>query len=277
MAKGGDAPNRVIFGQATKLSRTMHDIRYSAKRDEIYVTNPFAQAILAFRGTAKGEEAPIRVIQGPKTQLSSEDTLEIDDVNGEILIPSGEQILAYPIDGNGDIAPLRVVKPLNKAWRTGGGIIVDPIHNVLVTDGTLVGEKTTAEGRAAGGEEGGNRRDSILIFERLANGETKPLRVIRGPRTGIKAIRQMAMYPEKGHIVIAQITDGGIPEPEGTYVGVWSINDSGDVPPRWKIDGKPSNIMKKPRGVTLNPKNKELIVSDMRMNAVLTFYFPEMF
>ncbi len=277
MAKGGDAPDRVIFGQATKLSRTMHDIRYSAKRDEIYVTNPFAQAILAFRGSAKGEDAPVRVIQGPKTRLGNEDTLEIDDVNNEILIPSGEQILAFPIDGNGDIAPLRVARPIDKAWRTGGGIAVDPIHNVLVTDGTLLGQKSIATGRAAGGEEGGGRRDSIFIFDRTANGEVNPLRIIRGPKTGIKAIRQMALYPKNGYIVIAQITDGGIPEPEGTFVGVWSINDNGDVPPRWKIEGKPSNVMKKPRGVTLNPKNKEVIVSDMRLNAVLTFYFPEMF
>ena len=85
------------------------------------------------------------------------------------------------------------------------------------------------------------------------------------------------MYPKNGYIVVAQITDGGIAEPAGTFVGVWSINDSGDLPPRWKIEGKPSNIMEKPRGVTLNPKNKEVIVSDMRLNAVLTFYFPEIF
>jgi hypothetical protein len=278
MAKGGDAPERVIFGQATKLSRTMHDIRYSATRDEIYVGNPFAQAILAFKGTSKDDEPPVRVIQGPKTMLSSEDTLEIDDVNNEILLPSRDQILVFPIDGNGDIAPSRVIKPLDKSWTTGGGIAVDPIHNVLVTDGTLPGEKTVATGRAAGGDEGGgNRRDTILIFDRTANGEVKPLRTIRGPHTGIKAIRQMQIYPKNGYIVIAQITDGGIPEPEGAFVGVWSINDSGDVPPRWKIEAKPSNIMKKPRGVALNPKNKELIVSDMRLNSVLTFYLPEMF
>ncbi|MBI2816683.1 MAG: hypothetical protein HYX72_07070 [Acidobacteria bacterium] len=273
MAKGGDAPQRVIFGQATNLSRTMHDIRYSAKRDEIYVTNPFGQAVLAFRGTASANEAPIRVIQGPKTQLGSEDTLEIDDIHDEILIPTEDRILVYPIDANGDIAPLRVIKPENNYWRTGGGIAVDPIHNVLVTDGTLPGEETIASGRAARA----NRRDSILIFDRTANGEVKPLRVIRGPRTGIKAIRQMQIYPKNGYIVIAQITDGAIAEPEGTFVGVWSINDSGDVPPRWKIEGKPGNGMKKPRGVALNPKHKELIVSDMRLNSVLTYYFPEMF
>ena len=32
-----------------------------------------------------------------------------------------------------------------------------------------------------------------------------------------------------------------------------------------------------PRGIALDPKNKNLIVSDKRLNAVLTYYFPEMF
>jgi len=31
------------------------------------------------------------------------------------------------------------------------------------------------------------------------------------------------------------------------------------------------------RGVNLDPKNKSVIVTDKRLNAVLTFYFPEMF
>ena len=59
-------------------------------------------------------------------------------------------------------------------------------------------------------------------------------------------------------------------------MGVWSVTDTGDVPPRWKIAG-PKSTMKKPRGVVLDPKHKELIVADMRLNAVLTYYFPEIF
>ena len=55
-------------------------------------------------------------------------------------------------------------------------------------------------------------------------------------------------------------------EPEGTFVGVWSVNDNGDVPPRWAIGG-PQSTLKKPRGVALDPKNKELIVTAMRLNS----------
>jgi hypothetical protein len=271
LAKGGEAARRVIFGQPTKLSRTMHDVRYSHKRDEIYVTNPFAQAVLAFSGDSAGSKPPIRIIQGPKTQLGSIDTLEIDDTNNEILVPDGGDILSFPIAANGDVAPLRVVKTGNSVgWRPGSGIAVDPVHNLLITDGTITGEDDYDNPYP-------NGRDSIFIIDRLANGETKPIRTIRGKDTGIKGIRQMQAWPKGGWIIISQITDGGIAIPEETFVGVWSIYDSGNVPPRWRIDGKPNNVMLKPRGVTLNPNHKELIVSDMRLNSVLTFAFPELF
>ena len=86
----------------------------------------------------------------------------------------------------------------------------------------------------------------------------------------------MQVYPPRGLIVVTQSTDDAPAEPEGVYIGVWSIKDNGDVPPRWKIGG-PKSMIKKPRGVALNPRNKEIIVADMRQNALLTFYFPEIF
>ena len=66
-------------------------------------------------------------------------------------------------------------------------------------------------------------------------------------------------------------------EPEGAFIGVWSINDNGDVPPRWKINANAKSAMKKPRGVVLDPKNKEMIVADMRLNSIITYYLPEIF
>src|SRR5438046_9850705 len=85
------------------------------------------------------------------------------------------------------------------------------------------------------------------------------------------------IQPKGGWIVISQMTAGELPEPEGTYIGVYSINDSGNVPPRWKIDGKPGTGMKKPHGIALNPNHKEVIVADMRLNAILTYYFTDDF
>ncbi|HWP85310.1 MAG TPA: hypothetical protein VNN17_08985 [Terriglobia bacterium] len=275
LAKGGEAPNRLIFGQPTNLSRTMHDIRYNEKRDEILVTNPFAQAVLIFRGDANGQVRPARIIQGPKTEFNAIDALAVDSFNDEIYVPDGVNIKVFPGGAHGDVAPIRTIRAgADMGWRPSRGIGIDYVHNVIATDGTLLGE---AREKDPFRNPYGGGRDSIFILDRLADGKTKPLRIIRGDKTGIFGIRQMDIYPKGGWILVAQITDGGIAIPEGTFLGVWSIYDQGNVPPRWKIDGKASNILTKPRGVSYNPKHKEVLVADMRLNAVLTFSFPEIF
>ena len=66
-------------------------------------------------------------------------------------------------------------------------------------------------------------------------------------------------------------------KPEGVFVGVWHISDKGEAPPRFKIGGTVKGVMLKPRGVALNVKHKELLVADMRLNAILTYSVPELF
>src|SRR5436309_1353979 len=63
----------------------MHDIRYDAVHDEIFVNNPFAQAILVFRGSAQGEEPPIRIIQGPKTRIVRINQIQMQTTKGWIV------------------------------------------------------------------------------------------------------------------------------------------------------------------------------------------------
>jgi hypothetical protein len=57
---------------------------------------------------------------------------------------------------------------------------------------------------------------------------------------------------------------------------VWSLKKPGDTPPMWKFGG-PHGVVRQPRGVALDPAHKEVIATDKRVNAVLTWYFPEMF
>ena len=131
MAKGGDQPMRNLAGQATKLSRTMHDIRYDAVNDEILVTNPFAQAIIVFKGDADGNATPIRIIQGPKTKMGGADRLDVDVVHNEIFIPDGDRVLVYPRAANGDVAPLRIIEGKDTHLRSATTLSIDPIHNLI--------------------------------------------------------------------------------------------------------------------------------------------------
>jgi len=260
MANSSATPNRVIAGQSTKLSRTMHDIRYDPVHDEILVTNPFAMAVLVFRAAAEGDEAPIRIIQGRNTLIGDVDRLDVDPINNEIYVPNRDagNVLVFSREANGDVAPIRILAGDNTQLGRGvSSVSVDPVNNLFVV--------------------AHNSRDGILIFDRTANGNATPRNMIRGRNTEIVRINQMALNPQRRLIVAAQPGVGSDMEPVGAFVGVWSYDDKGDVPPRWKINAGATSTLKKPRGVVLNPAHKEIIVADMRLNAVLTFYFPEIF
>ena len=89
LAKENTLPVRALEGQKTLISRTMHSLAYDSVRDEIVVNSPLAQAILTFRGDANGEEAPVRVIQGPRTQIQGtdydgNDQMSFDEVHGNV-------------------------------------------------------------------------------------------------------------------------------------------------------------------------------------------------
>ena len=237
------------------LSRTVHAIAYDEIHDEIVVPNQFAQAILTFRGGANGEEPPLRIINGSLTQLEAPDRLGIDPANNEILVPESGRVLVYPREANGNAAPSRIIET---EGGMGGSVAVDSLNNLLVTAGS-----------------------SIKIFQRSAKGKVQALRTIGGPKTRdmINGSKNIALHPARGWIVVANQGVNSHPPidySEESFVGVWSIHDSGDVPPRWTIGG-PHGALRQARGVALDPTNKSVIVSDKYLNAALTYYFPEMF
>ena len=243
----------------------MHGIEYDALHDEIVVPQQFGQAILTFRGGADGEEAPIRVIQGPLTQLVAPDRLDVDSVNNEIIVPDRNKILVFPRGANGNVAPLRVLESpdIRLSAREAA---VDPARDLLIVTGTM--------------EKGGERVPALMKFGRTDNGNVKPRSVISGTKTGLwSGGGRMQLYPPRGLLFITvRGPSEGVERraSDKSYVGVWSVEDEGDVPPRWTIGG-PQGMLRQPRGVALDPKNKSLIVSDKYLNAVLTYYFPEVF
>ena len=261
LADGAQLPERTIFGQASKLSRTMHDVRYDAVNDEMLVVNPFASAILTFPGGASGQEGPIRIIQGPSTRLAGS-RLDVDPIHNEIFVPGPDRIMVYPRDGNGDVAPIRVIEGPDTQLVRAQSLAVDPLNDVVVV-GLNRTDRDTENG-------------ALLIFDRTANGNVEP-RAIRGPKSGIVRINQIQVYPERGLIVAAMPGIYEHMEPEDAFLGIWSIHDEGDVPPLMKLPIGPITTLKKPFGIALNPEDQEVIISDMRLNGVLVFSLPEIY
>jgi DNA-binding beta-propeller fold protein YncE len=278
VANGTMAPARVISGAATKMSRTVHGIAYDPVRDEIYVSNALADAVLVFRGNASGAEPPVRMIQGPCTGLVNPHSVSLDLEHREILVSSlsAQAIAVFPMDANGNVTPIRYIKgPKTRLGHT-VGLGVDSETNVLVV---------------------ANAED-VLFFDRTATGDVAPLGEIRGEHTGIRD-EPWELQIHKGKIFLAasnhlhvnlysQVTlkpeyangRGKVPEdpwlnPELGFIGVWNVRDRGDVPPRARIGGPFSQLVH-PTGLALNPKDGEIYVTDGIRNALFSFLVPDL-
>jgi len=233
------------------LGRTMHGIDYDHLHDEIVVPQQFGQAILIFKGSARGEEPPIRVIQGSRTRITAMDRLAVDPYNGEIYVPEGDHVLVFDRTANGNVAPKRVLGGPDTGFTAAGTVAVDHVRNLIVIGADLPG---------GGGSQ-------LAIFDRTAAGNVKPKRVISGANSRLGNPGNMRVYPEGGLIFVVQ---------QAGYVGVWNIDDNGAVPPRYTVGG-PNGMLVKPRGLDLDPKHNAVIVSDKQLNAVLTYEMPQIF
>ena len=260
LAKENTPPIRVLEGQKTLISRTMHGFAYDAIHDEIVVTSPLTQAILVFRGGAKGEEPPIRVIQGPHTQIlgtayGGNDKVSVDPFNNEILLPiTPNGLLVFPRDANGDVPPKRVLSGPDTLLQDKSPVAVDAVHDLLFA----------------------NIGNAMLIFDRTASGNVKPKAVIRGPKSGMGRMDTIQTYPPNGWVLGAC---------SGGAVCAWSVNDNGDVAPRWRIPVQQLTGYIA-SGIALDPLHKEIMMSAAGqrvrppngiMNAVITFSWSEIF
>ena len=269
------APKRVITGQGSKLGRTIHGLAYDPVHDEIVVPNALADAILIFRGSANGDEPPIRVIQGPCTKLVTPHSVSLDLEHGEILVASltGKRINAFRWDANGNAAPVRMITGPQTQLGHLVGIAVDPVQNLMAVANS----------------------EDILVFNRTDDGNVAPRARIAGPKTGITDEPwQMQFYEGKIYLaasnhlhvnlysgVTLKETSKAVPDdpwlnPTLGFVGIWNITDNGDVPPRAMIRGPFSGLLH-PVGLALNPTDGEIYVSDSVRNGILSFLVPDLF
>ncbi len=275
LANGNAKPTRVIAGQTARVSRTMHGIFYDPTHDEIVVPVALGGAVLTLPGGADGGAPPLRVLQGPATGLVLPDTLYVDVAHDEMIVDSGDDsVLVFPRTATGNTAPIRKLGGPKTQIRNIYGMSVDSVHNLIV-----VANRVDLGGRESS--------DGILIFNRTDSGDVAPRAVIAGPRTGIIKIRQVVVDEERGQIFATiknnfenyEFSDERPTpwNPDRTgFIGVWSVNDNGDVPPRGVIKGPATGLIW-PAGVAINPKNHEVYTIDSVSNALSMFHMPELF
>ena len=196
---------RTIEGPATGLAEP-HGIYVDAKANEIYVANlghkvvedkatglPVGStappSITVYARTARGNVAPLRTIQGDKTQLDMAKPIFVDEGRHEIVVADGsptDALLFFDQKANGNAAPIRVIQGSDTGLSNPTGVFVDAKHNeVLVANWS---------------------NHTITIYPRGAGGNVKPIRVIS---------------PTKSRVAVGMGNPGAIyVDPERDEIGV---------------------------------------------------------
>ena len=231
------------------------------------MASSIGQAILTYRGGANGDEAPIRVIQGSKSQIQMPGYgVFVDAVHNETFLvegrdrPGEEYILVFPRTANGNVAPLRVIKGPDTMLKNARSMAVDPVRNLIAV----------------------TSNNGLLIFNRTDNGNVKPRAIIRGPGRS-RGPGGNFRITSKGWIVASGgggedgENDGGARGGGGEgnrgSIRVWHITDNGSVPPAFVLTN-PNGRVNGGR-VALNPNGKEVFLGSSP--AVEVYSFPEIF
>ncbi len=127
-------------------------------------------SITVYSLDAKGDDAPLRVIQGPKTQLDWPTGIAFDAKRGELFVANdmGNSILVFSATASGDAAPVRILKGPKSLIHYPTGVFVDALHDELWV--TNFGNHTAT------------------VYKPTAVGDTAPLRVIRSSPLGKEAL-----------------------------------------------------------------------------------------
>ena len=194
--------------------------------DEVAVTIQHTNKVAVYRRLAEGEEKPLRIIQGPNTGLADPHGIFIDGENNEIFVANHDsyhEVLSGEADSN---------------------TVTAAIARGTVTPEAL--SITRAELRPSKGKF---VEPSISIYARTAENDAAPMRVIRGPRTGLSVPMKVFVDTARNELFVA---NSG-----GNSILVFSRTASGDVAPIRKIQG-PASRLKKPVGLFVDTRNDEL-------------------
>ncbi len=238
-ARGNVAPDRQL--------RTPHrtfGIAVDQEAQEMYVTTQHPPSVLVWRKMAQGKEAPLRILQGYKTQLAYVHGITLDTKNQLMYVvnrgaatslKSGRGFREVPVVGEGEVRTW--VHP-DSSWSheyrqdwfiPGSGRFIPP---------------------------------SITVYPFKASGNVPPLRVIQGPQTQLS-------WPSHIHIDLEH-QELFVVNAYGDSVVVFRTTDSGNVAPTRVIKG-PKTKLNAPHGVFVDEANQEIVVANFG-NYSLTVY-----
>ena len=245
---GGDvAPIRILKTPHRNFASAIDE-----DKNELYVTIQYPPKVVVYRKDASGEEKPLRLLEGPHTYLHDTHGLALDlkrklmivgswgnssDPNvagsGKFYPPS---IAVYPLDANGDVAPLRVIQGPRTQLDWAGGMALDAESGDLFVANDVGG--------------------SILVFKETDDGDAAPARVIKGPRTGLNHPTGISIDAKNKEVWVSNMGSSS--------AAAFALNADGDAAPLRTIRsaplGRQSVKFGKPQAVAYDSKRDLYLV-----------------
>lgn len=276
-------PKRIIGGEETFIEYAC-GVYVDPESGDIYsINNDTMNWMPVFGRDAKGNIKPKRKLGVPHTTagiMVDEDTKELF-----LTIQDDHSVVVYDKFAEEEALIKRVIQGKDTGLADPHGIGLDAKRGeIYVTNwGSNNDRPEWEQGKGGGGFGRSARRGdfpvgrnrtypssgmfhpaSITVYKKDAEGNVKPLREIKGPKTMLDWPTSVAVHPERGEIYVANDT--------GHNIAVFPITANGDVAPIRVISG-PRTFIKNPTGVFVDLKNSELWVANFGSHSATVFPF----
>jgi Lactonase, 7-bladed beta-propeller len=247
-----DAEGDLVPKRHLKITHRGYAMTVDEERQELFLSVQYPPQVAIYRKEADGDEKPKRLLQGESTRLADAHGIAIDTKNkllfvnnwGNIsdyqIVGTGRfespSITIYPIDANGDTAPLRVIQGPKTQLNWPAAMALDPDTGDLYVAND-VGQ-------------------SILVFRGTDRGDVAPHRVIKGPKTNLSYPLSVVVDTKNRELWVANLGNSS--------ATVYPLTASGDAPPlriiRSAPAGKVSLRFGKTQAVAYDSKRQEILV-----------------
>lgn len=251
---------------------TFNGIAVDVENDRVMMSDENRKSVLTYdraRGSNSGTVTPpLRQIIGPQTEIGYISGVELDPARRELYAVNNDiedRIVVFDYDANGDLRPKRRLYVPHQAW----GISLNPLQNQVAISVQQL--------------------SMVAVYRREAAGLEAPLRIIKGPHTGMADAHGVRWDVVHHEIAVANHGNSSVITPYSAYdaagsntamsVGghflppaltVFADSATGDARPLRTIQG-PRTKLNWPMGIDIDTTHNEIAVANNGDNSILIF------
>ena len=240
---------------------TFNGIAVDAENNIVAMSDTNRKSLLIYDRAAGNNSAEetrsIGQVLGPDTQVGFVAGVAVDPVSREVYTVNNDienRLVVFPYDAVGNAKPKRILALPHGTW----GISLSRPRNEMAI--TVQAPK------------------AVIVFRREAEGFEAPLRVIRGPNTGMADPHGVYLDDANNEIVVANYgswSNEGYGRPiEGRNhppsITIYPATADGDVKPLRTIAG-PQTQLNWPSGISVDTTNDVIAVANNGDNSILIF------